>query len=189
MAQFASWELADVLVSSRGAKQALLSDGSSKAPVHYKPEDALTVPFGITAWEEGSARKNLELRCSPSLEAFFGQFDEWLRGYLVEHSERLFKKKLTAEQVSEGYKSPLHRKSGYPPLLRTKVNATGRSALRFWDEHRNQVDEPTSWQDVEVKASLTLKSLWIQSPASFGFTVECSDLQLLAPAAPACPFT
>jgi len=184
---FAEWQLADVFVTAKGAKQCALTD-TNKAPVRYKPEDALTVPFGLSSWEEGGTRKNLELRCTPSVEDFFALFDEWARTYLVRHSERLFKKQLSAEQVAEGYKSPLHRKNDYPALLRTKANTAGKNALRFWDEQGNEAEEPKSWQDVQVRAMLHIRSLWIMSPTSFGFTIECTDLQVLAPRR-SCPFS
>ena len=141
MAQsFADWQLADVFVTAKGAKQCALADGS-KSPILYSPEDPLTAPFGFSSWEE-SSRKNLELRCTKGVEDYFTQFDEWVRAYLVQNSERLFKKKLIAEQVAECYKSPLHKKGDYPALLRTKVNTSGKNAVRIWDEQGNEVDEP-----------------------------------------------
>ena len=188
MAQFADWQLGDVFVTARGAKQCALTDGAGKA-IRYKSEDVLTVPFGLSAWEEGATRKNLELRCTPAVEDYFEQFNEWARAYLVEHSERIFKKKLTPEQVAESFKGPLHKKGDYPALLRTKATTTGKNAVHFWDEQGNEIKEPKSWQDVEVKAALTIKSLWIQSPASFGFTLECTDLQMIVMPCRACPFT
>ena len=78
MAQFADWQLGDVFVTARGAKQCALTDGAGKV-IRYKPEDVLTVPFGLSAWEEGATRKNLELRCTPAVEDYFERFDEWAR--------------------------------------------------------------------------------------------------------------
>ena len=111
MAQsFADWQLADVSVTPKGAKQCLLIDGAGKQPVIYVPDELLVVPFGNSSWEE-STRKNLELRCTGGVEAFFLQLDDWARAYLVRNSERLFKKQLTPEQVAENYKSPLQKKA------------------------------------------------------------------------------
>ena len=173
-----------MLVTAKGAKQCALADGS-KSPILYSPEDPLTAPFGFSSWEE-SSRKNLELRCTKGVEDYFTQFDEWVRAYLVQNSERLFKKKLTAEQVAESYKSPLHKKGDYPALLRTKVNTSGNNAVRFWDEDGNEAAEPTSWKEIQVKPLLHVRSLWIMGP-SFGFTVECTDLQVHTPRR-TCPF-
>ena len=83
MAQsFADWQLADVSVTPKGAKQCLLSDGAGKQPMIYAPDELLVVPFGYSSWEE-STRKNLELRCTSGVEAFFLQLDDWARAYLV----------------------------------------------------------------------------------------------------------
>ena len=186
MASFAkTWQLADVFVTAKGAKQCLLSDGSGKHPVVYIPDELLVAPFGFSSWEE-STRKNLELRCTPSVESFFTQLDDWARAYLLEHSERLFKKQLTAQQIEENYKSPLHKKGDYPALLRSKINTSGTNQLRIWDAQGGPAEEPTGWKDLQVKPRLHIRSLWIMGP-SFGFTIECTDLQLHPPCR-ACPF-
>ena len=186
MAQsFADWQLADVSVTPKGAKQCLLSDGAGKQPVIYVPDELLVVPFGYSSWEE-SARKNLELRCAGGVEAFFLQLDDWARAYLVRNSERLFKKQLTPEQVAENYKSPLHKKGDYPALLRTKINTAGMNQIRIWDAQGNEAAEPTNWKEFQVKPRLHIRSLWIMGP-SCGFTVECTDLQLHPPPRN-CPF-
>ena len=171
MAQFAEWQLADVHVTSKGAKQCQLS--AAKEPVIYIPDEALTVPFGLSSWEE-SSRKNLELRCTSDVEPFFLQLDEWACAYLVQHSERLFKKKLTPEQVAENYRSPLTKKGDYPALLRSKIKTTGAARARIW-------------KDFLVKPKLHIRSLWIMG-TTFGFTIECTDVQIVTPCR-ACPFS
>ena len=185
MAQsFAEWQLADVHVTSKGAKQCQLS--AAKEPVIYIPEEALAVPFGLSSWEE-SSRKNLELRCTSDVEASFLQLDEWARAYLVQHAERLFKKKLTPEQVAENYRSPLTKRGDYPALLRTKINTKGAARARIWNAQGVETEPPENWRDFMVRLKLHIRSLWIMG-TTFGFTIECTDVQIVTPRR-ACPFT
>jgi len=63
-------------------------------------------------------------------EEQFQRFDEWAVGYLAEQSERLFKKKLTPDQVREGYRSPVTKKGSYRGHLRCKINSAGGAMVR-----------------------------------------------------------
>ena len=185
MAQsFAEWQLADVHITPKGAKQCQLF--AAKEPIVYIPDEALTVPFGLSSWEE-SSRKNLELRCTSDVEAFFQRLDDWARAYLVQHSERLFKKKLSPEQVAENYRSPLTKKGDYPALLRSKINTKGAARARIWNAQGVEMEPPENWKDSLVKPKLHIRSLWITG-AAFGFTIECTDAQIVTPRR-ACPFT
>ena len=183
--QFAGWQIADVFVTAKGAKTCLLID-AEKRPVIYVPDEPLSAPFGFSSWEE-SPRKNLELRCSPAVEDYFNQFDDWAKKYLLENAERLFKKTLTAAQINENYKSPLNKKEDWPALLRTKANTSGTKQIRLWDEQHAPTEEPDDWKAVQVIPRLHIRSLWIMG-AAFGFTVECTDLEVRQPFR-ACPFT
>jgi len=182
--QFESWHLADQFVTAKGAKTCLLTVEGK--PFTFQPSERVTCPFGISSWEEDSARKNLELRCTPELEEFFGGLDAWAVAYIAQHSNRLLKKQLSVETIRENYKPTLNKKADYPALLRTKINASGPKALRFWDEQGKATEEPQDWRSVECTVQLHVKNLWIMGN-SFGFTIECSDLQVHEPTH-ACPF-
>ena len=96
-------QLADPVVSARGAKScALSSNGSKLITTVGSREDPLTTPFGASSFgDEVSNRKTIEFRLPPEMLAYFHALDEWTVPYLAEHSERIFKKKMTIEQVAQ----------------------------------------------------------------------------------------
>ena len=183
--QFANWHLADQLVTPKGAKTCLLT--ADRKHVAFQPTSRVTCPFGISSWEEDATRKNLEIRCTPELEAYFGSFDEWAISYIAQNSGRLLKKELSEQTIRQNYKPALNQKADYPALLRTKVNTVGTKEVRFWDEHGNSAKEPDDWKAVACSVRLNIRSLWIMG-SSFGWTVECTDVQLHPPVH-ACPFS
>ena len=115
------------------------------------------------------------VRVPPQFEAWFTQVDEWMVSYLVEHSERIFKKQLTLEQVRESYSPCLKRQGDYPALLRTKINSTGRGACRFWGTEQRVRDAPDEWRGCEFKAMFHLSHPWIMG-TSCGLVINTTDL-------------
>ena len=75
------------------------------------------------------------------------------------------------------YKSPLHRKEGSAPLLKTKVNTAGNHAVRFWDANGEMTTEPSEWKTTGIIPCLQIKSLWIMS-GNFGVVIETTDVQV-----------
>jgi hypothetical protein len=96
-------------------------------------------------------------------------------GYLVAHSERIFKKQLTEEQVRESFHPTLKRQGDYPPLLRTKINSTGRQACRYWTADQQKREPPEDWRSAELRPMLHLSHLWIMG-RSCGLVVNATDL-------------
>ena len=183
--RFDNWHLADQLVTAKGAKTCLLTADSK--PVVFQPKSRVTCPFGITSWEEDTVRKNLEIRCTPELEAYFDSFDQWAISYIAQNSGRLLKKELSEQTIRENYKPALNKKADYPALLRTKVNTLGTKEVRFWDERGKPAESPEDWKAVECSVKLHIRSLWIMG-SSFGWTIECTDIQMHSPVY-ACPFS
>jgi hypothetical protein len=97
--EFCKLELALPVVSARGAKSCALTDGPAKYILTVGSRDSLlTTPFGATSFgEEQTHRKSIEHRLSPQWLECFQKFDAWAVEYLVEHSERIFKKLLTTD--------------------------------------------------------------------------------------------
>ena len=186
MATFTNWSLADVNVNSKGAKTCQLT--SEKGKVQQSADDFCTTPFGPSNFDKDplATRQNLELRITPQLEAWFTQVDEWMVSYLFEHSERIFKKQLTLEQVRESYHPTLKRQGDYPPLLRTKINSTGRQACRYWTVDQQKRDQPEDWRSAEMRPMLHLSHLWLMG-RECGLVVNATDL-LVRESSSAFPF-
>ena len=112
-----------------------------------------------------------------SLEASFRQLDEWAIQYLSEHSERILKKQLSPEQVAAGYTTSLKQKPGYNPLLRAKIDNSGRRAVCFWTPTGEQRQAPSDWKATLFRVNIHVSHLWIMG-ASYGLVINITDMEV-----------
>ena len=185
------WHLKDPIVSQRGARSCplecrqssvILSVGTSDCPV--------SSPFGASTYgnDELTTRKTLELGLEAQQLPQWEAITQWALQYIESHSERLFKRKLTAAQVLENFKPPLKQSGDYKPLLRTMINLSGPRAVHCWGASGAQVPVPDDLRNLPLSAKIRLDRLWIMSK-EYGLGAEITDLQLHeAPDAAVCPF-
>ena len=184
--------LQDIQTSSRGAKSAaLVSADSSKITntLGSHSEGGTSTPFGTSCFnkEEETARKTLDLRVDEREAEFFRQLDAWALEYITKHSERLFKKALTKDQVAEHYRSPLTQKEGYQPLVRCKITTAGLSAARVWNSEKQRIELPEDLRGCRLIAAVQLSHLWVMG-RDFGWVLNVTDLKILSEDAQECPF-
>ncbi len=91
------------------------------------------------------------------------------------NSERLFKQKVSLEQLKEQYHSPIKRSEKYEPLLRTKLNTSGTWVTRYWTPDGKEAAPPTKWRGGTFKPRLHISHLWIMG-TSCGLVVNTTDL-------------
>ena len=141
--------LADRLVSSRGAKSCTLTANATKLIVTVGSRtEMLTTPFGASSFgDEVSNKKTIEFRLPPQWLPYFQALDDWAVPYLAEHSERLFKKTLSVEQVRDSYKPCVNQKGSYPATLRCKINVGGGSAVRCWNGLDQRIPVPDDFRN------------------------------------------
>ena len=184
---FHTLALADVSVTAKGAKMALLTDGGER--LYYTFPQATRAPFGPSNFDKDphATRLNLEIRVTEDAADWFQQLDEWAIEYICAHSERLFKKILSLQQVRDMYHPCLRHAAGYDPLLRTKYNKTGtRGACRFWNANGEECDPPSDWREAEVRPHVHVSHMWIMG-ASCGIVVQACDM-LVTESSRAFPF-
>jgi hypothetical protein len=187
MACFNNWSLADVHVNAKGAKTCQLSvDGR---PMHRSSGGFCTAPFGPSNFEKDAlaTRQNLELRIPPELETYFDELDQWMLQYLEKHSERIFKRVLSPEQIRDAYHPTLKRQGDYPPLLRLKIDSEGRRACRYWNADQQKREAPEDWRGAELKVMFHISHLWIMG-TSCGLVLNSTDL-LVQESSTAFPFS
>jgi hypothetical protein len=188
---FSMLKLAEQVVSSRGAKSCALTAGGRKLQIQPCVAPA-PVPFTPSAYDKEdktATRLTLELRCDAQTLEYFGQFDDWAKGYLVEHSMRLFKKQLTALQVEEGYHPTVkhHPTGAYAPLLRCKIDtAPGRRQVSYWTPENVRREAPEDWSRVSVLPQLEIVSLWGMG-RDLGWVIQCNALRVFEESSE-CPF-
>ena len=128
-----TYALKDPQTSARGARTCQLLDKDGKR-IHFtlgSRSEPCTTPFGASSWnDENASRKTLDFHLTDEQASEFQAFDTWAIGYLSENSERSFNKKLTPEQVTQNYRSPVIRKDDFRPHLRCKINTAGQHACR-----------------------------------------------------------
>ena len=176
MAAFAGLYLGEVYTNPKGAKTCLLSH--SGARFYYTAPEPTRSPFGPNNFDKDPAatRQNLELRCTKHMEEYFSAVDSWAIEYLTAHSERIFKKSLTLEQVRNMYHPTIRRQEGYAPLLRCKLNMPGtRGEVRFWTPDGKTRDAPADWKDSEIRPHIHVSHLWLMGQ-SCGLVLNVCDL-------------
>ena len=181
---FSTWQLRDCTVSARGAKscalfkppneKVVLSLGSKASPMR--------TPFGATSFaDEATARRTIEFSLSPEQHKMWQEFDEWAVQYLAKNSARLFKKKASVEEIRNSYKSPVSQKGDYRPMLRCKVNVSGATAVRCWNEsdERCAVPEPEDLRSFDLVPRITISHLWLMTK-EMGWVLQINDLMCVA---------
>ena len=182
----ALWDLADVATSSRGQKSCSLKT-LAKEPVRFQLGEALRTKFGASTFDRTDApRRNLDFDLAecPDAQTHLQDIDTWAIAYITSHSERLFKKKLSRQEVENNYK-PLLSSYG----VKCKINLRGSRACTFWGEANEPIDAPVdgTWQDFAYTPMVSLNQLWIMG-ANFGWVLEMIALKVSAPAAK-CPWS
>ena len=192
LASLETWALKDAVISTRGAKSCPLENtkcpGSSVTLNIGTADSPVSSPFGATSFgDENTQRKTLELSMEPCHTPQWDAINSWAKTYIVENSERLFKKRLSKDVVQENYKPVYTQKGEYRPLLRTKINLEGSRKARCWDASGKQVDMP-DLRNVPISVRLAVDRLWIMS-SNYGLCLEVTDVMLHGTApSPSCPF-
>ena len=189
------WIVRDPQISSRGAKSCQIehtkpeagSDGKIRLNVG-SIEHPTRTPFGATTFDgQESAQKTIEFNLSEDeVETFQGIVD-WLAGYLATHSERIFKKTLSKEQVVESLRSPVTQRGSYQPHVRCKIRP---SSVRVWDAS-GKIREgglPADLRGYRLVPRVVLEKLWIMS-RECGLVLQVQDLMILEREETVCPFT
>jgi len=179
--RFTTFKLAEQSVTQRGAKFCTLSNNGAKVTLFPAGTESIVCPFGPGNFEKNpeATRQTLELPCNQEMCLYFDQFDLWAKGYLFEHSERLFGKALTQLQIEEGYHPTLKRSENgtYAPNLRTKIDTKGRREISYWTPEGVKRGPPEDWNRVTVIPALELCNFWIMS-RELGWVIQCTALKV-----------
>ena len=129
----------------------------------FIPDDVLSMPFNPSTFiNSDSQRKDLAISITDNVRKEFARLDAVLMMYIKEHSERLFKKPLTLEQVKTNYCSCIRTTVGWPAIIKTKVDlGGGKYGVTCWSEDGEAVDMPESWKDYTIKPRIVISNLWV----------------------------
>ena len=189
----ATLRIDDVFCTASGAKIARICDGDG--PLVLMTEE-MRCPFNAGTFDNDPTATRLNLQLAVENESLLQSLrglDTWIVGYLAQHSDRIFKRNLTREQVQLGYTSVLRQpaKEGHSPLLRAKLDTEGRYAVCCWGPEGEGVPPPDNWAGIRTQPRLRFSHLWIMG-SQFGAVVRLTDAKILseraAPAMRTCPF-
>ena len=108
-----NWQLKDPTISAKGAKScALIKSPNDKVFLTLGSKaEPMRTPFGACSFnDEKASRRTIEFTLNPQQVEKFKAFDAWAVEYLVKHSDRIFKKRLTMQEVQGMYKCPASQK-------------------------------------------------------------------------------
>ena len=192
----ASFSTGEVQTSSRGARNAAVLAKGGNTPWVRLPA-GLRAPFGATSWQdEQTDRRNLDLTdLNEELVNWLNRLDTWAVDHAFQECERLFKRKLSRDEIASMYIPVLKPGKGdWPPLLRLKCNVSGSKAVRCWERTDHDFEEsklarrtlPDELRDCRLEACVQISSLWFQAK-SFGLVLNISDL-VISESGCDCPF-
>ena len=188
--RFVGYKIGEVLVNGKGAKSARVESYGQPTIFNLGDrEQPVISPFGAKSLgDEVNPRLTIEFKLNENPEAHWNAFRKSAIAYLAEHSERLFKKKLTLEQVQDGYHPTVkrHVAEAYEPLLRCKIDTTGRREVSYWTPEGVRREAPTDWRRVRVIPQLEIPNLWSMS-REMGWVIQCTALRIFEESVE-CPF-
>ena len=164
-------------ISKRGSKSCKLKYDTGD--LTHTPNSFLRVPFVPSTFDKDplATRLSLVIECDEEMHKYALALDEWAISYLATHSERIFKKSMTVEQVRVNYNSLLKQQAGYAPTLKCKIDTEGRRGVCCWNESGEQLPHPEHWRQFAVKPKLHFSHLWIMG-AQYGIVVQMTDALL-----------
>jgi hypothetical protein len=192
----ATWIIRDPQINARGAKSCQIEKSApqvgSDAKIRFflgGRDEPSSTPFGATSWgDEATTRKTIEFNLTPAQEAKFDEITAWAHEHLAKHSERLFRKVMSAEQVADTFRPPVTKKGDFHPHLRCKINVAGAAAVRCWDAAGKSVPLPPDLKSYKLVPRIMLSHLWMMA-RECGFVMVVTDLQLIEGEGDTCPFS
>ena len=188
-----SWIVRDAVISSRGAKSCQIehtnpdASGDSKIKFNIGSKELPTkTPFGATTFNnEVSSQKTIDFNITDGEMEEMQGLVEWLPDYLSKHSERIFRKSMSREQVFETIRNPVTQRNGYLPHIRCKIRP---SSVRVWDSEGKARALPDDLRHYNLVPRITIEKLWIMS-RECGLVLQVTDLMILNKEEMNCPFT
>ena len=178
----------DIASNAKGQKTAsVIRDGR---PAFWTLPSAATPLFAPSAYKgvtgDSSGRLSLCLNAGPDVMSQAESLDQWAISYCTLHSDRLFGKALTQDQVADRYNSIVKRSDKYPPFLKLKIS-TERGAPTYWDANKQSRPAPENWPACQMLCRAKLIGFWFMGN-SFGLSVQLQDAQILEESSVECPF-
>ena len=114
------------------------------------------------------------------------ELDTWAVDYATQHSERLFGKTLTKDQVTDRYNGVFKKADKYQPFIKIKIGSD-RNAPSYWDVEKQKREAPEDFTTCSLNCRIRLVGFWYMN-TSFGLTCQLMDAMVTAESSVSCPF-
>ena len=180
----------DPVSSSKGGQRtsAIIRNGQSAFWTFPSPVTPLWQPsaYKSASGDQATGRLSLCLRGDDAVMNEATALDEWAISYATAHSERLFGKTLSRDQIMDRYSGVVKKSTTYPPYVKIKIG-TDRNAPSYWDCEKERRDDPDDFTLCQLQCRVKLVSFWFMN-SGFGLTCQLVDAQVLEESRVACPF-
>jgi len=178
----------DLVANAKGQKNSAIiqTDGQ---PAYWTPSSSVKPLFEPSSFNanDSTSRKALCLSVPTEVMEEALLLDTWAKGYAYQHSERLFGKVLTADQVTERYMGVVKTNEKYPPYLKVKIAADVRNQPLYWTIEKTKRGPPTEWVGSELFCQFKIVGFWFMA-SSFGLSVQLVNAQVIEGVQQVCPF-
>ena len=179
----------DPVASAKGGQKnsVIVRDGQNAFWTLSTPVTPLWQPSAFkSVTGDATGRLSLCLQGDEAVMAEAQQLDTWAVEYATQHSDRLFGKTLTKDQVTDRYNGIFKKADKYPPFLKIKLG-TDRNAPNFWDADKQKRDCPEDYTSCQLICRVRILGFWYMN-TSFGLTCQLQDAQVTAESSVSCPF-
>ena len=181
-ANFDTWQLGEIVTSSKGVKSTSLTAYGQPIYVQLTSQcDPLSTPFGparsTTSRRLGSILTSaVQKSCRASLHAWTAG---WPRTWQTTRTGCSRGRCLIIDlaYINNG---------DYPATLRCKLNTVGQKACRFWTDKFERLNMPEDLRLCGLIPRVHVKSLYIMG-REVGLVIDCTDLLVITPEE-TCPF-
>ena len=144
----------DPVTNTKGQKNALVVRGASSLKAFWVLPSPVKCLFQPTAFKgvQGEAVGRLSM-CVSGDELVMNDalaLDAWAISYATEHSERLFGKKYTSEQVTDRYNAIVKKSDKYPAFIKLKLG-TEKNAPNYWSPAKEKQGAPEDFTVCEFQ--------------------------------------
>jgi hypothetical protein len=177
----------DPVANAKGQKNAIVTqtDGQPALWTLTSTVKPLFSPSSFNTTDNG--RKSLCLSVPPDVMDEAVSLDTWAINYAQQHSERLFGKTLTLNQIKERYMGVVKTHDKYPAYLKVKIASDLRNQPLYWTPEKTRRGPPDDWIECELICQFKIAGFWFMS-SSFGLSVQLANAQVAEVAPKVCPF-
>ena len=163
--------------TAKGGRQlpALYKDGE---PVAFSPTESHAIPFEPSAYNDADAQR-VSLSVTPSADLCdqIAALDNWCIETLSKTPTSLLGVSLTPEQIKDRYVSCLRTSDKGYKTVGSKINLSGKYALKCYTQEKENRPFPETWRGCQVHSRLVFRGIWIMNK-ELGCLLETTHVML-----------